>query len=200
MQKSAYQAHNVEFALADRKSGDIIGAELTGEASEIMTDITEFERRISAALGRISEGLNQIETAPPPDPVDDSEMIALRDALEEERTANAQLEERVKSIHEQQEQQESAVASLTADLATARDQASQNATDAQRLESVNAQLRADNQALRAANETGVGDPDLINKAMTTELDSLRLSRDADRTELDMILSELKPLVEGTADA
>jgi len=161
-----------------------------------MTDITEFERRISAALERISEGLNGIRPASP-DPVDDSELITLRDALEEERTTNAQLEERVKTISENQKE---AVSRIDAELKKSQNEALQHAGDAQRLEQVNAQLRANNQALRTANQSGVGDPDLINQAMVAELDSLHLSRDADRNELDAIISELKPMVEGTADA
>lgn len=161
-----------------------------------MTDIAEFERRISAALERISQSVNGIEPAAPA-PVDDGELVQLREALEEERTANAQLEERVKAIHEQQE---NAVGSQNSELAKLKEEASIRDGDIQRLEKVNAQLRANNQALRVANESGVGDPHLINKAMMAELDSLRLSRDSDRAELDVILNELKPLVEGRADA
>ncbi len=42
----------------------------------------------------------------------------------------------------------------------------------QRLKRINDQLRQNNQALREANEDGVGDPHLINKAMMTELEAL----------------------------
>jgi len=162
-----------------------------------MADISELEQRIAAALDRIGQGLNALNTAPSAEPADSSDVAQISEALQAEREANAQLEERVKAIRERQERVvgrlERNVAQLTEELAK-RDSA------VARLENVNGQLRANNQALRAANETGVGDPHLINTAMMAELESLRTSRELDRSELDAIIGELKPLVEGRADA
>jgi len=49
-------------------------------------------------------------------------------------------------------------------------------------------------ALRTANEAGVGEPHLINKAMMAELEALRASRATDVAEADAILGALTPLV------
>ena len=161
-----------------------------------MTDITELERRITAALDRIANGLSELGGQVPAN-ADEAELATLREALDEERTANAQLEERVKAIRRKQEK---LVGRLQNEVAELSEQIAKHADDAHRMEAVNAQLRSNNQALRQANENGVADPDLINAAMVAELDSLRASRGADRAELDAILGELKPLVEGRTDA
>ena len=65
---------------------------------------------------------------------------------------------------------------------------------------VNAQLRQNNLMLRDANARGLPDAHLINKAMLTELKSIRASRDADRAEIDAVLAGLKPYFEEGADA
>ena len=161
-----------------------------------MNDITELERRINAALDRIDSGLGAMPAAGAA-PSDAGELATLQEALESERTANAQMEERIKAIRKKKDR---TTAAFEQEISRLRDEVTRLATDTQRLEKVNGQLRANNQALRDANERGVGDPDLINTAMLTELDSLRMSREADRAELDAILGELKPLVEGRADA
>ena len=53
-------------------------------------------------------------------------------------------------------------------------------------------------ALREANEAGVGEPHLINKAMLAELEGLRATRAADAAEAAAILDRLDPLVNGAA--
>ena len=62
----------------------------------IMTDITELEGRITAALERIGSGVQALSAVPPePEaaPVDEGEIARLREALDIEKEANAQLEE-----------------------------------------------------------------------------------------------------------
>ncbi len=78
-----------------------------------MSDITELERRVSAALSRIDRALDAMPGPAAEDP-------ALHEALESERAANAQLMERVRAIKEKQEiilsALERKVAHLTASL------------------------------------------------------------------------------------
>ena len=67
-----------------------------------MTDIADLENRLSAAMDRIAAGLNNLGDAPAAASGDQSgdqseEIAALRAALEEERTANAQLEAAISS-------------------------------------------------------------------------------------------------------
>ena len=46
-----------------------------------------------------------------------------------------------------------------------------------------------------ANEEGVGEPDLINKSMLAEIESLRAARAADLAEANIILGALTPLLD-----
>lgn len=153
-----------------------------------MSDIAELERRIIAALERIDSGVDGLGAA---GGADDAEITALRDSLESEKLANAQLEERVSAIKQKQEttikEMEGKIKTLTTDL-------TKHEADAKKLLNVNAQLRESNDALREANENKVGDAHLINKAMQTELESLRTTRKADMAELETIMAELKPLI------
>ena len=61
-------------------------------------------------------------------------------------------------------------------------------------------MRGRIKALRRANRSKVGDPELINSALETELEAVEVQRAADREELSSIISELEPMVGGAADA
>lgn len=162
-----------------------------------MSDITELESRITAALERIGKSADALRAAPAEvAPAEDEDAIArLTEALEAEKTANAQLEERVKAIRDKQESQ---IAQLEARLAKLTARAGGAEAEIERLRRVNAELRSNTTALRAANAEGLGDAHLINKSMQAELDALRTLRDGDRSELDEIIAELEPLAgEGT---
>lgn len=165
-----------------------------------MSEISEFEARISAALERIGRAVavaeeRAEENAAAQDAEGgiateemEAELGRLRDALESEKDANAQLEERVKSIHERQE---SHVATLEAEVTQLRDQLAAHDKELLQLRRVNARLRDNNGALRDANAKSVGDVGLVNTALMTELEALKVVRAAEATELDAILTELK---------
>ncbi len=161
-----------------------------------MTDVTELEQRIAAALDRVESGLAALSGGGA-QPSDAEEAASLREALEAERAVNAQLEARVQAIREKQER---LVGTLEAEVGRLRREMHRQEAEVARLKRVNAQLRQNNRALREANRKGVGDAALINTALEAELDALREVRDADRAELDTIIGELRPLVEGGADA
>ena len=74
-----------------------------------MSEISELERRITAALDRASQALDKLSAATTAD--GDSGDLAAE--LEAERVANAQLEERVRAI---KDKQETMVARLEADV------------------------------------------------------------------------------------
>lgn len=159
-----------------------------------MSEISDYEVRISQALSRIrtaSEGLAAAPVAQPaaaPDTAADSEETArLRAELEDEKVASAQLEERVKALHERQNDQ---VQTLETESKKRRAALADLDGELGRLRGLNDQLRDINAALRKANEAGVGEPHLINKSMLTELEALRAARAADRAEIDAILTEL----------
>ncbi|MEK6215899.1 MAG: hypothetical protein N2B03_01635 [Boseongicola sp.] len=155
-----------------------------------MSDISELERRITAALDRAGQAMDSLAASSSSEPSEsDGDSANLAAELEAERMANAQLEERVRAI---KEKQETNVTGLEAEVTRLRGSVESRDGDLQRMKSVNAELRTSNQALREANANGLADPHLVNKSMMSELESLRASRAADRAELDDILATLEP--------
>ncbi|WP_170580301.1 hypothetical protein [Ruegeria arenilitoris] len=67
-----------------------------------MSQIEDLQRRIMAAMDRIGTGIEALQSA---GPVSGSEDGQLRAALDEEKLANAQLEERLKSLKERHDQE-----------------------------------------------------------------------------------------------
>lgn len=203
-----------------------------------MSEIAEFERRISFALERVERGFEaamaraeairaaeaadfaaaaaQVEAAlaetqemgqsaapveapveapteapvAAPDPAQEAELAQLREALDAERMANAQLSERVRAIREKQENTLSALEKRLA--ATTRALEALKA-EASRLKRANADLAAANQSLVAAGPEGAGA--LVNRAMQAELESLRAARGAEAAELADLISALEPVLD-----
>jgi hypothetical protein len=154
-----------------------------------MQDITELEKRITAALERIGKGVDRLATQPKPaaapaTPVSDS---ALRAQLEEEKSLTSQLQARLRaaSAREAKGDLQEKVDRLTNELDV-------QGLELQRMRRVNATLREQLEALRTAQAAGVTDPGLINKAMATELEALRATRLTEMAEMDEILAALEP--------
>ncbi|WP_380052713.1 hypothetical protein ACFE33_09580 [Falsihalocynthiibacter sp. SS001] len=154
-----------------------------------MSEIVDYERRITAALSKISETINASTAKPAETAPDQGAIAALEKALESERTVNAQLEARVIAIKTTQEETvtnlEKRVAELQVALKTVE-------ADALALKNVNAQLRENNAALRDA--ATANDPEVINKSMEAELVALRAVHTADRNEMDGLLGELSEII------
>ena len=64
----------------------------------------------------------------------------------------------------------------------------------------NVQLRASNQALRAANAEGLGDASLINAGVQAEIDTLTAERAAESAQLELLLTALTQTDEELRDA
>ena len=163
-----------------------------------MSDITQSEARISAALDRIRQGaerLAQVQAEPAQAADEGVSAAALQSQLDEERIANAQLEERVKVL---KDRQDGKLAELEAAVEAGRARSARMDRELQRLRQVNAELRDNNSQLREALTEGVSEPHLVNKAMLAELEALRATRAADAAEMDAILEELTPIVEKEA--
>ncbi len=156
-----------------------------------MSDIQELGGRIAVAMDRIRSGIEQMAQSPRTG--SDSDSDQLQSMLSEERTANAQLEERVKTLKERQDTNMSAMESRLGE------QADEIATLAEQIDSLrtaNAELSAANEALQnAASGDNSGSAD-ANGETLAELEALKAQRAADAAEVDAILSEIKPLVEG----
>ncbi|WP_428925503.1 hypothetical protein [Marinibacterium sp. SX1] len=150
-----------------------------------MSEIEELQGRIVAAMQRIRTGLDGLG------PAVDAPEPGLAEALEEERLANAQLAERILSLRARHDTE---LATLKKEIEAQSDAMARLDMDVQRLRQANDQLRDSNAQLRAANEEGVGAPDLINKAMLAELEALRAARAAETAEAGAILARLQPLL------
>lgn len=148
-----------------------------------MSDAVEIEIRIMAALDRIGAAIDALPDGPSED---------LAPALEAERMANAQLEERVKAI---KDKQETLVGRLEGEVASLREKLMQREAEATRMRGVNEALRKSNRTLREANAAGLADATLVDAATKAELEALQALRDGDRAELDDILGTLAPIVE-----
>lgn len=156
-----------------------------------MSDIDELQRRIAAAMDRVAQGLDKIGSAPAgPDP-------EMEQALEDERTANAQLTERVRAL---KEKSESEMGALRAKIEETETRMAALDVEVQRMRKANTQLTDACAALQSANAEGLGDPHLINKAMLAELEGLRAARASDVAETSAILAALTPLLETAGDA
>lgn len=153
-----------------------------------MSDISELERRISAALDRVGGAIERTGGG------DQADLVR---ALEDERTANAQLEARIEALKQQRDNEAAAQSAWADEMSRAlldRDEA------VERLKAVNAELRASNVALREANAAGLADPSLVNAAMAAELSSLKEMAGRRDAEIAEILATLEPLVKETENA
>lgn len=168
-----------------------------------MSELPQLQSRIMAALDRIGTGLDGIgaaasepaQAAPTDSSALEAQVAELTAKLDEEQTANAQLEERVKLL---KERQDGKMAELESNVDAGRARASRMDRELQRLRQVNAELRDNNSKLREALTAGVSEPHLVNKAMLAELEALRATRAADAAEMDAILQELTPIIEREA--
>ncbi len=156
-----------------------------------MTEISELEGRIAAALDRIAWSIESApvqSAAPAPAPAaataPDNELI---EELEVEKATNARLvasrEKHVARI----ERLETRVLRLTDRLERAE-------LENKRLETVISTMSDNNAALRAANAAYQGAGETADASMSTLLQDLKEARANDLKELDDIMAELAPFV------
>ncbi|PZQ99393.1 MAG: hypothetical protein DI533_01545 [Cereibacter sphaeroides] len=155
-----------------------------------MSDIAELERRITAALERIGQAIDQPSGG---QGGDFSAVKELEEALQAERDANSQLAERLRSIKDRDGELLEKVERLTRQLDT-------QGLEVQRMRKNVITLRETVRSLREAQTEGLAEPHLLNKAMLSELEALRATRLSEMAEMDEILAELKPLIAEVQDA
>lgn len=160
-----------------------------------MSDIAALEGRITAALDRIREGMARQQSLLISEDPSDAE--SLRAQLKEERIANAQLENRVSALKVRQDGTisdfEGRVASHATVLAAME-------AEVHRLRVANAELLDVTAQLRVAAVDGITAPELLNRATLAEVEALQAQRASEATEMDAIISSLKPLIEEVYDA
>jgi DNA repair exonuclease SbcCD ATPase subunit len=161
-----------------------------------MSDMSTLEARLAAALARIEAASENL-----PDPgaakAATDAIASLEAQREEERSTNAQLVERVQALKDRQENQ---VAQLEKSLAAAKTGDADKNVILENLKSSVEQLRDQVARLTEANRGMVGDAELINTSMMAELEAMRASRRADVAEVDEILAQIEPHLEGGAHA
>ncbi|MDA7424446.1 hypothetical protein [Thalassococcus lentus] len=157
----------------------------------------------AAAADAMAEAEAARDAAPVPDPSlaqtsafdvpssGGADVEALQLALEDEKLANAQLEERLKALRGRIEEE---TAGLREQVESQREAMAQLDSDLQRLRTTNESLRQTNADLREANAKGVGEPHLINKAMLTELEALRATRSAEAAEAKLVLGAVEAAI------
>jgi hypothetical protein len=159
-----------------------------------MDEIAELERRITAALERIGDGMERRLRAPAgAAAVTLAEIDRLREELDEERMANAQLSERLRV---QRERSERAAGVLRAEVDRLTRQVDEQALAMQRMVTSTIQMREEMRRLREDVQAGGAvNPALIDKALVTELEAYRATRGAESAELAGIIAALTPIVE-----
>ena len=132
-----------------------------------MSELKDLENRLDAAMDRVEAGIGALDTSGGDN---SAELVAeLEAAIKAKDALEAGLSE-----------QQSKLENLDGEL--------------QRLREVNRQLEDNNRALREACETGQVDAALINKAMLTELESMRAQRASEQVEAEAALASLDVLV------
>lgn len=161
-----------------------------------MSEISELERRISAALDQIARDVDQLTIAPAPAEDDAvtpaaADVTHLEQALADERLANQQLEERLKALRLKLDKKD-----VERDLATRDLRAALAEMDGAMgaLRQTSQDLRTSVEALRAAQDAGTDGAAAINMALAAELAALKAERAAEAAEGQAILAAIDPLV------
>lgn len=154
-------------------------------------EIENLSGRIMAAMDKVAKGVEAIGGA------DADDVASLKQVLDEEKQANAQLTERVRVLGERQEQ---ALETMQTKAAAAEDRVSALDVELQKLRQANQRLVKMCTALRDANAEGVAEAHLINQSMIAELEAIRAMRSAEMAEADEIISALTPLLQNAAGA
>ncbi len=169
-----------------------------------MQEIAALEGRITAALERISKGVDRLAASPRPAPPVPAPPVpapaaaapatgvtaqdaALRAQLEEERALVAQLQEKLRTLKERESKGD-----LQEKIDRLTQQLDVQGLELQRMRRTNTSLREQLATLRQAQMAGVTEPQLINKSMLAELDALRALRLTEVAEMDEILAALEP--------
>ena len=122
-----------------------------------------------------------------------AELDRLREELDEERMANAQLAERLKV---QRDRADRTAGDMKAEVARLTGQVDDQALAMQRLVTATIQMREDLRRMRdrRMQESG-GDPGLMDKSMAAELNAISALRSAEAAELADLVAALTPIMQ-----
>jgi HPt (histidine-containing phosphotransfer) domain-containing protein len=153
-----------------------------------MQEISELEKRITVALERIGKGVDRLGHAQKPAVSSaGATEAALRAQLDDEKALTAQLQDRLRTAKEREPKGD-----LQDKIDRLTQQLDVQGLELQRMRRTTVALREQLAALRDAQTAGLVEPQLMNKAMATELDALRALRLSEVAEIDEILAALDP--------
>lgn len=172
---------------ARRKADEDLAAAVEAARAEAAADL---DKAVEAALAEAAPDPEEEPAEPAPEAseptADPAELTALREALEDEQMANAQLQERLRALKARPAGGPSpeAVAKLDSEV--------------QRLRRANEGLLDSSAALREANAQGLADAGLIDRAMAAELEALRAARASEVAEVEAVIGTLEPMLADAA--
>jgi hypothetical protein len=166
-----------------------------------MQEISELEKRITAALERIGKAVDRAASSAPrapaaaTAPVPSASEAALRARLDEEKALTAQLQERLRAAKDREPKGDlqEKIERLTHELDV-------QGLELQRMRRTASALRDQLAALTGAQASGSVEPQQINRALQAELDALRALRLSEVAEMDEILAALAPHIVETGHA
>lgn len=198
---------SLDAAQADAKAAQI-EANVAREAAATEAEKARFAQdEVENLKEQLAAVPAPAEVEQPPAEPDNGALEALREELDDEKIANAQLQDRLETLTARlNEASQAAQAAADAGEQTGEEQSGggQEALadlDAklQDLQKSNAALEETIVALREANAQGVGEPELINQAMKAELENLRAARAVETAETNAVLAAMEPLLADAAN-
>lgn len=154
-----------------------------------MSQINELEGRLSAALDRIGAGLEKLDASGAAEAGDTGALAAIEAQLAEERTANAQLEERIKTVTKQRNTR---IAALEEELSLIKQTNGALEEAMAGLRAAHARLEETSHGLRIKLGQNLAEGADINAALEAELDATRAARALDVAEAAAVLYALRP--------
>lgn len=170
------------------------------ETRESMSDLNDLEQRIQTALAAITDNFRlQADAASKEVSGKDEEIAILKaqvESLEEELDKARDASAKVKALEVEAEELRVENQEITQQVEGMEVRFSNQDRWSHRLNKRNQILKNQIDELRQKNEQMVGDPDLINKTYESEVEHLKDQRTQDLQQVDKILADLTPLVEG----
>ncbi len=171
-----------------------------------MTQFPKIQARLDAAIA-IIEGASvggadpaevnklttDLATAAKATKTAQDEAASAADAL---KTARARVEALEKELAEKTSAAETGHTEMSKQIDALDKARAAHEEDLAKTKQYNKHLKKLNTSLRKANEENVGDPELINQSLETQLEQIKAQRDVDLAEVNGILARLTPLVEG----
>ena len=153
-----------------------------------MTEFPKIEARFEAALSALKDAAGGTE---------DTEKVAGLEA--DLAQAQKKLKAAKKAEQAAQDAAKEQVEALEAQAARLEEARAEAQEETRRVKQFNKHLKKLNADLRDANAKNVGDADLINASLESEIEQIQAQRAADLAEVNGILARMTPLVEGSAD-